>query len=86
MFSGESAEVTFRAKRKIITDIIDWFGLNVKFSDVTDDEVTISLVVNLQAMRYWAKQFSEYVTLLSPPNLVEDMKRDIRQAAEKYDV
>lgn len=86
MFSGESARVTFRAKRNLVTEIIDWFGLDVKFSDVTDDEVTVSIVVNLQAMRYWAKQFSEHVTLLSPSDLVEDMREDIRQAAERYEV
>lgn len=86
MFSGESARVTFRAKRCILTEIIDWFGLDVIFSDITSDEVTVSLVVNLQAMRYWAKQYSEYVTMLGPPNLVEEMKKDIRETAEKYKV
>lgn len=86
MFSGERARVNFRVRRSMVSEIIDWFGLDVLFSDVTCNEVTASVYVNLQAMRFWAKQYSEYVTVLSPKKLVEDIKRDICQAAENYKI
>ena len=46
MFSGESIIVKFIAKRYIITEVIDWFGRDVKFSNATDDEVTVTVKVN----------------------------------------
>ena len=35
MFTGESATVTFRAKKYLVSEIIDWFGKEVRFSDVS---------------------------------------------------
>ena len=39
MFSGESIPVTFRMKKIIMNDVIDWFGSDITFSDETEDEV-----------------------------------------------
>lgn len=52
MFTGESAAVTFRAKKYLVSEIIDWFGKDIKFSDETEDEVTVRVMVNLEAIRY----------------------------------
>ena len=84
MFTGVSARVTFRAKRYLITEIIDWFGLDVQFSDASDEEVTVSVFVNLEAMRLWAMQYALHVTILTPQKLLDAVKDDIRKAAEKY--
>ncbi|MBO1678762.1 helix-turn-helix transcriptional regulator [Bittarella massiliensis (ex Durand et al. 2017)] len=84
MFHGESARVSFRAKRSLVSDILDWFGQEVQFSDVTADKVTAKVSVNLQAMRCWALQYAKDVTLLSPPQLVEQVKKDLAVAIENY--
>ena len=34
MFGGESITVSFKAKRSIVNQILDWFDGNVEFSDV----------------------------------------------------
>ena len=54
MFSGESVPVTFRMKKAILNDVIDWFGTDIAFSDETEDEVTARVTVNWHAMRHWA--------------------------------
>ena len=41
MFTGESVLVTFRAKKYLVSEIIDWFGKDITFSDETENEVTV---------------------------------------------
>ena len=85
MFAGESAPVSFRAKKHILNDIIDWFGTDVTFSDETEDEVTVRVTVNLQAIRRWAVQYGPHVRVLSPEGLAEEVKRDLTEAVKLYD-
>ena len=47
MFTGESAAVTFRAKKYLVSEIIDWFGKDIKFSDETEDDLIRSRLVHL---------------------------------------
>lgn len=84
MFSGSSATVTFRLKKYVINDVIDWFGAGCEFFDETDEDVTARVRVNLNAMRRWALQYALHVRVLSPTSLAEQVKEDIRAAAENY--
>lgn len=84
MFSGESERVTFRADRKILSDIIDWFGSGVDFTEVDEKYVTASVRVNAKAMKYWAIQYMKYATVLSPKGLAEDIRTTIAAALENY--
>lgn len=85
MFPGESAPVTFRMKKHILNDVIDWFGTDVTFSDESDDEVTARVEVNLKAMKLWAIQYGPYVTVQSPQALANDVKLNLQVALDQYD-
>ena len=84
MFGGECGMVTFKAKKYIINDIIDWFGTDVSFFKESEDEIRVATRVNYQAMKYWAMQYGYHVTVTSPPALVEDIKNELTAAAKKY--
>lgn len=84
MFTGESVPVTFRAKKYLLSEMIDWFGKEVQFSDESDDEVTVRVTVNLEAMRKWALQYAVHVKVLSPERLVDLVREDVKKAAEQY--
>lgn len=84
MFSGESIPVTFRMKKTILNDVIDWFGTDIMFSDETEDEVTARVTVNWSAMRYWAQQYCRFVRILTPADLTETVKRDLQEAFQQY--
>ena len=84
MFGGECGTVVFRAKKKILNDVIDWFGKDVRFFEETEDEISVSVRVNYQAMKYWAMQYASFVTVTSPPSLVDEIRATIAAAAEKY--
>lgn len=84
MFSGESVTVRFITKRYLTTEIIDWFGKDIKFSDETDDEVTVTVKANETAMQLWALQYAKHIMVISPQSLVDKIKDDIAFAMENY--
>ena len=86
MFSGESVPVTFRAKKYILNDIIDWFGKEVTFSDESDDEVIVRVTVNREAMRHWALQYALHTKILSPKKLADEIKADLQSAVKNYKI
>ena len=86
MFTGESGTVTFRLQKHLLSEVIDWFGKDISFSDETDEEVTAKVYVNLLAMRKWALQYSLYTKILSPQSLADKVKEDIKIAMENYKI
>lgn len=85
MFSGESIPVTFQIDKAILNDVMDWFGSEITFFDETEHTVTARAVVNWSAMRYWAQQYGRHAKVLSPADLVQAVKEDLRFALEQYD-
>ncbi len=85
MFSGESGPVTFRAKKYLVGELIDWFGGGIRFSEEGEDELTARVTVNFDAMRRWALQYALHVKVLSPDWLAEAVRQDIQQAAKNYE-
>lgn len=86
MFPGKGVRVVFKAKKYIVNELFDWFGGGMTFSDETEDEVTVSVTVNEQAMRCWAEQYLPHITVLSPESLVESIKKDLKEAVKKYNI
>lgn len=84
MFSGESAPIRMRVKKYIADEIIDWFGKDVEFYDESEDEVSVRVKVNLNAMRRWALQYALHMRVLAPQELAEQVANDVRQAADNY--
>ena len=84
MFAGESVNVSFRAERHLVGEIIDWFGQDVKFSNETDCTVDVRVNVNEQAFVFWALQYGQYVEVLEPAGLRETIKSAIMEIADKY--
>lgn len=84
MFSGESAPVTFRFRRYLLNDVIDWFGREIAFVNETEDEITARITVNLQAMQRWAVQYAPHAAVMSPERLVEEIRGDLEEGRKNY--
>lgn len=86
MYRGESVSVKLRFHKQVIGEFVDWFGTDhIDFSNQTEDEVTVRVRVNREAMRKWALQYALHVRVLSPDDLVDDIKEDIEQAMKNYE-
>ena len=60
----------------------DMFGMNVRFSDETEDHVTVTAQINEMAMKQFAKSFAPDVMVLEPKKLREEIKEDIIRSAQ----
>ena len=84
MYSGGETHVRFRIVRRMVTDIVDIFGKDVRFEDETDDYVTVSVNVNEQAMILFAQSYAPDVVILEPQRMVDEMKDWIKKVKKLY--
>lgn len=84
MYSSDSARVTFRIVKPMITDVIDLFGMDVSFSDETDTHVTVTARVNEAAMTQFAKRYAPDVIVLEPQRIADAVRRDAERTINAY--
>lgn len=84
MFSGENVKAVFRADKSLISDIIDMFGKDVRFSEETDGEITVTVNVNELAMEQFAKAFTPWIEVINPVALRERMIKNLNKSLGKY--
>ena len=84
MFTDEPQRIEFLVKESIIDQIIDWFGYDVAIEKVGNETFKITLQASLNAMEFWAMQYLNYVQILSPTELRNRIKENLKNAIEKY--
>lgn len=84
MYSSENVHVKFRISRAMISDIIDMFGSDVRFSDEDESGVTVSTVTNEMAAEQFAKNFSPNVVVLEPQELRNRLKDNLEKSLKFY--
>jgi len=86
MYGGPSVVTTFRIPNDMIGDVIDTFGENVDMTRAGDMESIVRAKVNRSAMIRFAQTFAPAVRVMSPADLVEDVKKALLEALEVYTV
>ena len=84
MYSEEGVRVTFKAIRSIMSDIVDWFGLDFTVKELDDVYVEVVVKVNERAMFNWALQYGHCVEVLKPKSLRDRLAKTAADMAEKY--
>ena len=85
MYSDKVELVTFRCKKTLLSELFDWFDASdMKFTDVTDTEVTVSVHGGFESMRLWATEFVKEVTVLHPVKLREQIVKDLTDSLDRY--
>lgn len=84
MYSGGETRVRFRIVRRMVTDVVDIFGKDVRFEDVTDEYVTVSATVTEKAMIQFAQNYAPDVVILEPQRMVDEMKDWIKKVKKAY--
>lgn len=84
MFTDNFDTVEFIADAKIVDQIIDWFGSDVKFTKIDDEKVVAVVTASTGAMEYWAMQYLNFVEIISPSSLREKIKENIKTAEKRY--
>lgn len=84
MFAGKSVRAVFRITKDCVSDVIDVFGKDVRFSEETDTHITVTAVVNELAMEQCAKSYTPWVEVIKPVELREKMIANLSAGLEKY--
>ena len=84
MFAGKPEKVEFIVPKKHVSLVIDFFGKQASFFDRGDGTVSCGIKVSREAMKRWAAQFAGIVRVVSPESLVEEVREEIRKAADNY--
>ena len=84
MFASEDVRAVFRIDKIILSDTIDMFGKNIRLTDETDEQITVSVKVNEMAVEQFAKAFTPFVEIIAPKRLREQMIDNMRIGLEKY--
>ncbi|MBR2685967.1 MAG: transcriptional regulator [Erysipelotrichaceae bacterium] len=84
MYAGENISVTLRCDYGILDDIIDIFGKDIVIQEDDLDHFTTRVSVSRQGMIYLALQYIEYLEILEPSSLREDMKKYLFKGNMKY--
>jgi len=86
MFTSPPEDVEFVIKKQYVSLVIDFFGKHVRFFERPDGTCSCRLKVSREAMTRWAAEHAGIVRVLSPAGLVEDIRQEIRRAAELYGI
>lgn len=84
MFFDEPQMIEFVADGWAIDQIIDWFGKDIYIEDNRDGRFFVRLKASVNAMEYWAMQYLNAIEILSPKDLRERIKKNLKIANEKY--
>ena len=84
MCFGDNIRAEFRADKSMISDIIDVFGKDVRFSGETDTQITVTANVNEMAMEQFALSFAPWIEVIKPLALREKMIYNLNAGIEKY--
>lgn len=86
MYSDKAELVSFRCQKTLLSELFDWFDpSDMKFSDETDNEVTVAVHGGFESMRLWATEFVKEVTILHPKKLRDQIYEDLKASVKKYE-
>ena len=84
MYSGRIQEFVLRCDEKVLDDVFDNFGKNIKPFNVCDGKFDITVKTTEKAIKFFASQYINHVTVIYPVAVKEAIRDDLRNALTKY--
>lgn len=85
MYTDTPENIDFIADARIVDQIIDWFGHDIRIMPTEDEQkLRIHLKASPQAMVHWALQYLPYVEVESPDSLRAKIQDTLQSGLEKY--
>lgn len=86
MYHGQEEFVTLRCRNNLAGVILDRFGADIPFSNVTDTHFEIHTRVYTSPLFYtWLMNFGADITILSPANVKEGYVRLAKECLKQYE-
>lgn len=86
MYTDEPERIEFIADEYIVDQIVDWFGLDIRMSDIPNSpgKVKVDLFASPNAMEHWALQYLNHVEVTKPAHLRERIKTALEKSTQIY--
>lgn len=84
MFADKPGRVVIKLPERLIDDIIDWFGAEIKVKSNESGILTVEIVASPNAMQFWAMQYGTYAEIIEPQSLREKIKERLTKMQENY--
>ena len=83
-FVGEQERIRLRCDNPVLRHVIDRFGMDVRIVDNEDGTFDALFSASPNGVKFWAQQYLQYVEVLEPQHLRDEVTAAIRQ--NKYGV
>lgn len=85
MFGGPSVRVKIITYENMMSEMIDWFGMDFRVRKIGGEgQIEITVKCNENAMFYWALQYGSYVEVVEPSGLRERISEAVEEMYKKY--
>jgi len=64
MFSGKAQAYRLLCKRYMAGDILDWFGMDVRFTQVTEETFVAHIHSDERSLKFWLMMYGEHASLM----------------------
>lgn len=84
MYHGEDIKVVLKCDNLILDDIIDIFGKSIRLENGDDNHFVAYVKASKQGMVYLALQYINYMEVLEPKSIRDEVKDALKMAQKKY--
>ena len=84
MYADAPEHIEFIADKSIVDQIVDWFGKDIRMSELPEKKVKVTLVASPKAMEYWALQYLNHVEVIRPESLRDKIREALSGGMKKY--
>lgn len=86
MFGGEEVNVKVQFDNSLVNAVVDRFGKDIVIGSIDDTSFYISIKVAVSSTFFaWLSQFGNKVKVLSPGDVVEQYKANLKKILEQYE-
>lgn len=84
LYNGESVQVKMWTYDWMMGQLIDWFGKGFRIIEEDGNEMMVSLTCNAKAMKFWALQYGEFVEVVEPESLRDEIRKAVEYMGKVY--
>ena len=85
MYVGDSDRATLRVNKRMISDMVDIFGKEIKFSNETESNVDVVVKANSESVLHIAQRYAPDVVILEPQELRDEIVKRLKRGVDGYE-
>ncbi len=85
MFAGRNVSATFRCSMYVLNQMVDLFGKDMHITKENDGSFLMTISAPEQGLIWLAEEYLDSIEIVSPGDLREKMRVNLRKALERYE-